>query len=291
MRSALREGDVLASVEAAGASVRDPGDPRAGAPLAEGSWACGDEPEVAAGRARATSIAALGAHRGVPLRPASLDVPGAGLADTEVIVDGATGVVIERGALHVPPATSAPLTGSPRGVVLHAAPGDVACDDVLARGPRARHARGDAAALAMLSARWPDAERAGRARPEVFNLVAALGRYGEGAYHDAASRATRALGIRAVLARSFAPAHARALAIQGVLPLAWSDPEHAIAVREGDELELTGVAESIARDGSVPVRSLTAGVAFAARIALDETWTGVALAGGLLATLAPAAED
>jgi aconitate hydratase len=313
-RAALAADGTLEALEAAGATVRDAGDPRSRGPVEPGTRVCGDDAEVAAGRARPVSVAALGAWLGgadvadgkLPGEDSGAPAPATGatvlaagptalasfaasaLPAGEVLAPAPPGeaVTLERAAAHVPPEPSTPFADSPRGVVLRSDPGDVACEDVLGRGPRSHAARGDAAALATLSSRRADAEAAGRTSREAFSVVTAAGRYGDGEGHDAAARATRALGIRVVIARAFASDHARALAAQGVLPLCWRAAGDACLAAPGDELEFTLVGEALARRRNVPIRALSRGYAFATQVALDDAWCDVAQAGGLLALLA-----
>lgn len=287
-RSALAAEGALDAIEAAGASVRDTADGLARATLEPGGFACGDDAEVAAGRARPLSAAAFAAAHDVAREAARASAPraGAALDPGECLAAPPAGEAPapERTAAHVPPVASAPFAGSPRGVVLRADRGDVGADEVLALGPRARARRGDAAALAALSSRHADAERAGRVGA-AWNVVTAHGRYGEGATHDAAARACAALGIRIVIARDFAPAHARALAVHGVLPLAWERDADAAGVAAGDELELPGVVEALAAGDRVMLRDLTAGTVLRTRVVLEPEWRAIAAAGGLLASL------
>ena len=287
-RAALAGDGALRALEAAGADVRDAGDPRAFRSAEPGTAACGDDAEVAAGRARAVSLAALAARFGLaPVAEPPEEKGPAGLPAGEVLTSApfVQLELVEHAGMHVPPVPSLPFAGSPRGVVLRADPGDVACEDVLGRGPRAHAARGDGAMLARLSSRRADAEAAGRTGVDGFSIVTAAGRYGDGAGHDAAARATRALGIRVVIAGGFAPQHARALAAHGVLPLAWRADDDAMRAAAGDELEFTGVGEALARGRDVPIRVLSRGWALTTRVALDEAWRDVAQAGGLLAML------
>ncbi len=291
-RSALAPDGTLEAIEAAGANVSDTAEGRAPWMLESTALVCGDDAEVAAGRARPISAIAFASARGVACAAsrASAPRPGAALEAGECLVAPPAGdaPAPERTAAHVPPVVPPPFAGSPRGVVLRADRGDVGADDVLALGPRARARRGDAVALAALSSRHADAERADRVGA-AWNVVTAHGRCGEGAPHDSAhdavARACAALGIRVAIARAFAPAHARALAVHGVLPLAWERDSDAAGVAAGDELELPGVGEALAAGDRLVLRDLTAGTVLRTRVALEPEWRAIAAAGGLLASL------
>jgi aconitate hydratase len=284
-RAALAAGDVLAALESAGAAVIDAGAPRALAPLEPGTSACGEDGEVLAGRARAVSVAALLHAMGAA--PAGADAPVAAPLDgAEVLAPAPAGEVraVEHGAAHPLPVLPLPLTGSPRGPVVWSSARDVAVEDVLAWGPRAQARRGDAAALAALAFQRGEGDTAVHAGG--WSVVAGAGRWGDGGPHEPAARALAALGVRVVFAAAFAPEHARALAAQGLLPLRWRRTEDAASIAVGDELELPGISEGLARGGRVMVRDLTRGLAFDVLPAVDGEWLDLVRAGGLLASLA-----
>jgi aconitate hydratase len=284
-RAALSAGDVLATLSAAGASVIDAAEPRALSPLEPGSLACGEDGEVRAGRARPVSVAALLHARrvapgdGVAAQPAPLD-------GAEVLAPAPAGETpaVEHGAAHAVPLLPEPMSGSPRGPVVWSATRDVAVEDILAWGPRARARRGDASALAALA--FPPGEGDTGVRAGGWSVVTGAARWGDGGPHEPAARALAALGVRVVIAGGFPPAHARALASQGVLPLRWRRSEDAASIAAGDELELPGIAEELGRGGRVVVRDLTRGLAFDVLPAVEGEWREIVRAGGLLASLA-----
>jgi aconitase A len=160
---------------------------------------------------------------------------------------------------------------------------DVAVEGILAWGPRAQARRGDALALAALAFRPGEGDTGVRAGG--WSVVTGAGRWGDGGPHEPAARALAALGVRVVIAAAFAPAHARALAAQGLLPLRWRRSQDAASIAVGDELELPGISEELARGGRVVVRDLTRGLAFDVLPAVDSEWLDLVRAGGLLAAL------
>jgi aconitate hydratase len=286
-RAALAEDGVLEALELAGARLLDTGEALARASVEPGVHACGDSSDAPAPAisTRAT-LAWLGAAPPAPVAPPRRR-SGAALASTEVLPPAAPGAAapIERAAAHRVPAIRDAFEDSPRGEVLLHVNGDVPGAEVLAWGPRAQSRRGDDAELAALVLRARDAGLAARAAGRTPLFLTASGEWGEGAVHDAAARGVAALGVRAVIASAFPPAHARALAAQGVLPLAWGREPDMAHVDGGDELELPAIGEALARSSRVWVRNLTRAVSFEAKLALDEEWRTIARAGGLLASV------
>jgi aconitate hydratase len=66
--------------------------------------------------------------------------------------------------------------------------------------------------------------------------------YGEGSSREHAAMSPRFLGVRAVIARSFARIHETNLKKQGILPLTFSSPADYDRVRKGDRLSLVDLA-------------------------------------------------
>jgi len=88
-----------------------------------------------------------------------------------------------------------------------------------------------------------------------------------------------ALGVRAVLARSFARIHHANLVNVGMLPLSLPDD---IPIAQGDELEIREVRARLADGRPIEVVNLTQGLAFEVTCDLTPRQVKVALAGGLL---------
>jgi aconitate hydratase len=90
------------------------------------------------------------------------------------------------------------------------------------------------------------------------------------------------LGVRAVLAKSFARIHRANLINWGVLPLELADPADYDAIAAGHRLQISGVTASLAT-GTLVVEDLTAGRRVVTRCALTDRERAILLAGGRLA--------
>ncbi|UCC67083.1 MAG: aconitate hydratase, partial [Armatimonadota bacterium] len=88
-----------------------------------------------------------------------------------------------------------------------------------------------------------------------------------------------ALGLRAVLARSFARIHHANLINFGILPLLLPEGR---AISQGDDLEIADARAGIEAGRPLLVRNLTADSEFEATYDLTPRQTSVLLAGGLL---------
>jgi len=87
----------------------------------------------------------------------------------------------------------------------------------------------------------PDTARAYKAAG-LGSIVVGDENYGEGSSREHAAMEPRHLGVRAVLVKSFARIHETNLKKQGVLALTFADKQDYDKVREGDELDIRGLA-------------------------------------------------
>jgi aconitate hydratase len=91
-----------------------------------------------------------------------------------------------------------------------------------------------------------------------------------------------ALGVRAVLADSFAPAFRRALIHHGVLPLRFLVDSDRRSIRDGDELEMPGLPEALEPNKPLVARNLTQGAQYTFHHDLSPGDIAVVRAGGLI---------
>lgn len=280
-QSVLERGGVLERLREAGAAIFAPESSEAQAPSAA-TFVIGDDPLVQPGQrflsARAFSHAVEGEAGEVDAPTA----PGArAFDDDELLAAPALAPEIERAPRHRVPAQASALSGTHRSTVLLEAGDHARCDRILAWGPRTASLRGDATALAEYAFRAFDDGFPARCAAHGGGVVVAGTQYGAGEPCEHAARVTAALGIRAVIAQSFAGRHARALASYGVLPLVWRGTPADPPLRAGDEIEIVDVAEAIGAR-RVAIRHLTGGWQFDVGHDLDPRALEVVRAGGLL---------
>ncbi len=107
--------------------------------------------------------------------------------------------------------------------------------------------------------------------------------YGQGSSREHAALCPRYLGVRAVIAESFARIHKSNLINFGILPLELLNPADKSNFRPGDKLRLAGLKSLISQGAPVPVRNLTKGKIVETRLELTPRLAQILLAGGLLA--------
>ena len=106
--------------------------------------------------------------------------------------------------------------------------------------------------------------------------------YGQGSSREHAALAPRSLGLRVVIAKSFARIHASNLVNFGVLPLEFVDAADYDAVQPGDELQLDELSRHLA-DGEFTVSNLSQDTTFRVRHRLSPRQIATILAGGRIA--------
>ncbi len=107
--------------------------------------------------------------------------------------------------------------------------------------------------------------------------------YGQGSSREHAALVPLYLGIRAVLAKSFARIHCANLVNAGILPLVFLREEDYDRIDQMDDLELPDLHAAVTGGKPVTVRDRTKGIELKARAVLTPRQRGIVLAGGLLA--------
>ena len=128
-----------------------------------------------------------------------------------------------------------------------------------------------------------DADFPARAKAEKGGILVAGQNYGQGSSREHAALVPLYLGIRAVVAKSFARIHRDNLINNGILPLTFASEADYDAISPMDELSLPGVREAIAQGKEqLTLRNETTGKEYAVCLPLTQRQRGMILAGGLL---------
>lgn len=111
--------------------------------------------------------------------------------------------------------------------------------------------------------------------------------YGQGSSREHAALAPRYLGLRAVLAKSFARIHHGNLANFGIVPLVFLDPENWDDIRQEDVLRIESLRSALAGGTSIVVENVTRGRRYEMRHGLSKRQVDAVLAGGLINCVKP----
>ncbi len=125
-----------------------------------------------------------------------------------------------------------------------------------------------------------------RARTAGGHMVTAGDNYGQGSSREHAALAPRYLGLRVVVARSFARIHRQNLINYGVLPLVLDKEANVEALKVGDVVGFQGIHRALDENLPVSARRRAVGVAtggaFSLRHDLSPRQREVVRAGGLV---------
>ncbi len=192
-------------------------------------------------------------------------------------------VEIVRSPHLAPPPRGEPLPDALEGDVLIVVGDDVSTGDMAPDG-LGMSLWGNIGECARYMFDRLDPEFADRALERGGGFVVGGENYGQGSSREQAAQSALYLGVRAVVARSFARIHRNNLVAQGVLPLRFTDPaDHDRTVRD-EHWRLEGVREAVEHGGTRVTVESDAGRSVELAMDLGDRERAVLLAGGALRT-------
>jgi aconitate hydratase len=135
----------------------------------------------------------------------------------------AAGIEIPRGPNIKPPPMHQPLPEELEMRVLIVAPDDISTGDLSPDGATVMAYRSNVPAIAEFTFQHRDKQFPRRAKEWGGGYIVAGHNYGQGSSREHAALAPLQLGVRAVIAKSFARIHRRNLIAQGIVPLLFKD--------------------------------------------------------------------
>jgi len=183
-----------------------------------------------------------------------------------------------------------PLPDTLEGPVLLKAGDDVSTDEISPAGAKALPYRSNIPKLAEFTLTRLDPDyprRAASVRDDTGHLIVAGENYGQGSSREHAAITPRYLGLRAVIAKTYARIHWQNLANFGVLALEFDDPGDYERIGADDRLRLSGLHEALARtdDRTLRVRNVTRDEEYLLRHRLSPRQCEAVLAGGVIPAL------
>ena len=121
-----------------------------------------------------------------------------------------------------------------------------------------------------------------RAKEAGRSVLIAGQNYGQGSSREHAALAPLYLGVKAVIAKSFARIHMANLINNGILPLTFADEADYDKISQGDVLKLAGVRENVEGKDRFCVEDETKGIRFEVVLDASPRLREMLLAGGLL---------
>src|SRR5919109_886583 len=158
-----------------------------------------------------------------------------------VPAEEAASIQIPRGPNIKPPPEQKPLPDELRLRVLIVAPDDISTGDLSPDGATVMAYRSNVPAIAEFTFQHRDKEFPRRAHEWGGGFIVAGHNYGQGSSREHAALAPAQLGVRAVIAKSFARIHRRNLIAQGVVPLLFQDEADYDKAELGQTWRISGV--------------------------------------------------
>jgi aconitate hydratase len=197
--------------------------------------------------------------------------------------DGAT-VALEKGPNISPLPPLPPLPATIEGPVLLKIGDNISTDEIMPAGEEVLPYRSNIPAISRFVFAHVDATYPERARQHERrgSFIVAGRNYGQGSSREHAAIAPRFLGLKAVIAVSFARIHRQNLINFGVLPLTLADPAAWERIHQDHVLHLADIRTALQRSDHVPVVNRTTGETLQTTHGMTPRQVEMVLAGSLI---------
>lgn len=127
-----------------------------------------------------------------------------------------------------------------------------------------------------------DPEFPARAKANGGGFIIGGSNYGQGSSREHAALAPLQLGIKGVIAKSFARIHMANLINSGIIPMTFENEADYDKIDMNDELAIDNAIEQVKNADTIVVKNLTKNTQFNAKVTLSDRQVQMILAGGLL---------
>jgi aconitate hydratase len=191
-------------------------------------------------------------------------------------------VVIERGPNIKPLPVRGLLEEIIEGPVILKGEDNITTDHILPAGAKVLPLRSNIPAIAEYLFERVDAGFVSRAKQAGGGWIVGGENYGQGSSREHAALAPMYLGIKAILAKSYARIHRSNLINFGILPLTFRDQEDYQRVQQGDRLRILNIRDGLKQNGSLQIENVTQKKSFEVLHGLNQREIEILLSGGLL---------
>ncbi len=191
-------------------------------------------------------------------------------------------VRVERGPNIKPiPVGKAPDEDLRTGLILKVGD-DITTDHIMPAGTKVLPYRSNVPKLSEFCFTVCDPTFPERAKKSGGGVIMGGANYGQGSSREHAALVPLYLGIKAVVAKSFARIHVANLINFGIVPMTLKNADDYEKFTQGDELEITGFAAAIRGENEATLVNKTTGATAAVCLNLSDRQREILLAGGLL---------
>ncbi|MFQ5808937.1 MAG: aconitate hydratase, partial [Armatimonadota bacterium] len=217
--------------------------------------------------------------------PIRIEIPAEFVIDDGMVIppsDEPETVEVIRGPNIKPLPLNQEMPESISGELLLKLGDNVSTDDILPAGSKILPLRSNIPAISEYTFSPVDETFFARATEAAAGFVVGADNYGQGSSREHAALGPMYLGVKAVIAKSFARIHRANLVNVGILALTFADPADYDSLQQGDRLELPHVRQDIETEPHVRVLNVTQRTELRVEHGLTERQRQIVLAGGLL---------
>ncbi len=191
----------------------------------------------------------------------------------------AKSVEVLRGPNIKPIPEGKPLTDTLEGELTLKLGDNITTDHIMPAGAKILPYRSNIPKLSEFCFAVCDKSFSQRAKEAGQTILVGGANYGQGSSREHAALVPLYLGVRAVVAKSFARIHAANLINAGILPLCFKNPDDYDKLKQGEKLSISGVLEGL-HSGKMSLHSESGDIPLVC--AFTERQIGILKAGGLL---------
>jgi aconitate hydratase len=238
--------------------------------------------------------AAASALTGVITDPRTLNMecprftePETALLNTEMLVAPALEgepYDLEKGPNIKPLPQLEPLPDNLKGPALLKVGDDISTDEILPAGAKVLPFRSNIPAISRFVFSPIDETYYERAMgyQKQGSFVVGGSNYGQGSSREHAALAPRYMGVKAVIAKSFARIHLQNLSNFGILPVIFANPDDWNKISQGDRLSIPDVRNAIRQGNRIKVINLTKNETYETEHSMTHFQVDMVLAGSLI---------
>lgn len=197
-------------------------------------------------------------------------------------IEEADSVEIKYGPNIKPFPTSVELPESIEAPAILKVGDNITTDHIMPAGAKILPYRSNIPYLSNFCFRQCDEKFSERCKAAGKGFIIGGANYGQGSSREHAALVPLYLGIKAVIAKSFARIHCANLINAGIMPFTFADGSDYDRIDTDDTLALEGIREKIADGKPVTLKNLTKGEEYALNYDYSDRQTAMILAGGLL---------
>ncbi len=195
--------------------------------------------------------------------------------------ENAGNVAVLRGPNIKPFPVSKPLEDCLSAQVVLKVGDNITTDHIMPAGAKILPYRSNIPHLSKFCFQVCDPDFPARAKAAGNGIILGGSNYGQGSSREHAALVPMYLGVRMVIAKSFARIHAANLINAGILPVTFADPADYEKVSQGHQLTISHIADGL-EAGSLSVQDADTGDTFRANCQFSPRQRAILLAGGLL---------